>query len=353
MKAATLYLNLCLTLLIGSGFFANSYGQTGIECVWCKGMNGQHNPGCPYLGTKKPAGSSPTPQINLEQEIMLGIFKALLSPPKQNNAEPTIQEKQKMELEKKVREKELADKMTRLKIVNDSIAQARHDKMMKEYKRLEGSGNLTYKGLDDKKQEPIVHFNCKITFIKGDVLVFKSDGKIIKLSESTSVDLNPGDWLATGENSRVKIHYDFEKDGEDVMLGQSSALTILKEENGTHIPKILKGNFYSTNNLISEKIAETTEDLISKSKKLILKYKQQVRVPTAICGVRGTEFTIHVDSLGNTIVFVMHGVVDLMSTTEDLTVTLSAGEKGFASQNGEFIGPVKFDETELTHWWVE
>ncbi len=343
------------------------YAQSvsGAQCVICGGMNGNHKTTCKYYNPSANSNSG-SAGYTMEQEIMGTIFqsflKSVFSSSGSDDAK-SAEEIKKIEAEKQNRIKQLAVKQALLKKYNDSLAKAEHDKMMKDYKKLEGSGELNYKGLDDeKKLNASVKFNCKITSFKGEVKILKSDGKIVQLSENQSVDLEAGDWIATGAASNVKLHYSFEKGGEDVLLGQRSALTIVKNGEGESVPKLINGKLYSVNNMVTEKIAEGNEayneaydNVVGKTKSLmnLIKIRTQIRTPTAVCGIRGTEFTMDVDSLGNTLVIVMEGLVDLTCTVNDSTITLSAGDKGIVNRNGEVFGPIKFENADIDNWWKD
>ena len=72
-----------------------------------------------------------------------------------------------------------------------------------------------------------------------------------------------------------------------------------------------------------------------------------IRSPTAVCAVRGTEFTIQVDEFDNTEVNVKNGIVDLTGNLMNGTITLTAGTKGIVKATGEILGPLKMDEKQF------
>ncbi|MGE5457273.1 MAG: FecR domain-containing protein [Methanococcaceae archaeon] len=330
--------------------------QTGIECLGCGGMNGNHKPGCPYINKSINPASSAT-NISFEQQIMGAIFtnmfNSLLN--SGSDSKQTEAEKLRQQQEQQLRQQRLSAMIALQKKYNDSVAQASHDKMMKEYKKLDGGGDLAFKSLDEDKWKPSAHFSCKITSFKGDVKVIKTNGKMIPLTQYQAVDLEPGDWLATGPNSRVKLHYDFESGGEDIMLGQKSAINIVTDEFGTHVPKFVRGNYYVTNNIVAEKYAEYQEELIAETNKLRNKLdkKFNIRTPTCALAVRGTEFTVNVDSTGKTIVCVFEGIVELTDPNHHALVTLTARTKGIVKDNGAISGPFTMKDEEKTNWWKE
>lgn len=367
MKTSFYLLITSLLFMLFSAVINPVYAQTvsGAQCVICGGMNGNHTTTCKYYNPPANSNSGST-GYSMEQEIMGTIFQSFLKSvfsSSNSNDVKSAEETKKIEEEKQNRIKQLALKQSILKEYNDALAKAEYDKMMKDYKKLEGSGDLKYKSLDDeKKWSASVKFNCKITSFKGDVRILKSNGKIVQLSENQSVDLEPGDWIATGVKSNVKLHYLFEKGGEDLLIGQKSALTIVANAEGNYVPKLIDGNLYIVNNMVTEKIAEGNEayneaydNVVGKTKSLmnLIKIRTQIRTPTAVCGIRGTEFTINVDSLGNTMVIVMKGLVDLTCSEKDSTITLSDGDKAFVYQGGEISGPLKYENIDIDNWWKE
>lgn len=328
------------------------YAQSGIQCVWCGGLNGNHNPGCKYLGhssVSKPSSTS----LSLENEIMGIIFSNFLK--SGVNSKQTGTDKAKQEQEKQVKQQKLAVMLALQKKYNDSIAQVSHDKMMKEYKQLGDGSELTYKGLDERKWKASVNFNCKITSFKGDVSVVKADGKFIKLTPDQTVDLAPGDWLATGADGRVKLHYGFENGGEDITLGQKSVINIVTDEYGTHIPSILRGNIYVTNNIVTERIAEIKEDVTTeliKRKNIIQKKINPIRIPGGTCSIRGTEFTVEVDSTKSSAIYVFDGIVEITDNEQVYKLILTGGQKGKVNNAGIMYGssPIGEEETAI-RWW--
>lgn len=330
--------------------------QTGIECLGCGGMNGNHKPGCPYINKSNNPASSGT-NTSIEQEIMGAIFTNLFNSLLNNGSDSkqTEAEKLRRQQEQQLRQQRLSAMIALQKKYDDSVAQARHDKMMKDYKKLDGGGELAFKRLDDNKLKPSAQFNCRIISFKGDVKVVNADGKMIQLAQNQPVDLGPGDWLATGPDSRVKLHYGFESGGEDIMLGQKSAINIVTDEFGKHVPKFVRGNYYVTNNLVAEKYAESQEKIISETDKLKTKLdkKFNIRTPSCALAVRGTEFTVDVDSAGKTIVCVFGGIVELTDPNHQALVTLTASTKGIVESNGIINGPFTIKDEEKTNWWKE
>jgi len=343
------YLSALFLLLSIYGF-----SQSGIECVECGGMNGNHKTTCSSYNRSSSRTSSN--KTSFEKDIMLNIFSTTLNnlfSNKPSASQPNAQDREKAKLQETQRLQALAALLAKQKQYNDSIAEAKHNRMMKDYKQLEGGGDLKFKTLDDNTWKQSVHLNCKITAIKGEVTVLKLNGKKNLLSETQSVDLVPGDWIATGNNSRLKMHYAFENGGEDIILGQETVINIITNEDGVHVPKLMKGDMYVVNNKLKEYLADKLLDKkneLTNESPIMQKLRKklgEVRTPNAICGVRGTEFTVYVDEFDNTEVNVKNGIVDLTGNLMNGTISLTAGTKGIVKGTGEIVGPLKFDEKQF------
>lgn len=349
-----------LFIFVSLGIYSQIPAVTGAQCVECGGMNGDHKTWCSsYNPGVKAAPSSSGSSINIQQQIMLNIFSRMLSNADNNHKKSEQQKEQELAQQKKddaVRQQHLAALLEKQKKYNDSIAQANHDRMMKDYKPLNGTGDLSYKGLDDKQKVLQVHFNCKITSFSGNVVVIKSNGKEIKLSETQSADLAPGDWIATGENSRIKLHYAFENGGEDMTLSSKTVINIEANEDGTQLPKLMRGKMYVVKNSGERQYHQEGEGITdqatfeaNKLKAAIENrfIKMSVRTPGAALAIRGTEFTVNVDDFSDTEVNVKNGVVELTGDLSHGTITLTAGKKGIVKATGEIEGPMEMDETQF------
>lgn len=323
----------------------------GVPCS--ASASAHNNPNCPVYQNyhRLSKGNASTTKTSFEQQIMLDIFSNALNSLLSSN-KPNEQDKEKIRLEEERKQKELAILLAKQKIYNDSIAQAKHDIMMKAYKQLDGNGDLKLITLDNVNKSA-AHYSCKIAAFKGDVSIYKTNGQRITLSGDQTVELLPGDWIKTGADSRLKLHYDFEKGGEDIILGSGTVVNIVSSEDGSQVPKLMRGDMYVVNNIVTEKIANTVlnaEDKITKeANQLFGRYKAkfQIRTPIAVIGVRGTEFIINVDEFDNTVVKVKNGVVDLTGNLINGTIILTAGTKGIVKVTGEILGPMKMDEKQF------
>ena len=167
---------LCGILIFGgiSLINTNVFSQTGIQCVGCGGMNGNHKTSCRYYNP--PAiGTTNSANKGVEQMFMEALFTRML---KSTSSTTKLTEQEKLRQQQEELEKKRIEELraARLKRYNDSIQQSQHEKMMKSYKIL-GTGvkDLTYKGLIDEKP--------------------KWDPSVVVLSEQTLLDTNTQTWV--------------------------------------------------------------------------------------------------------------------------------------------------------------
>jgi hypothetical protein len=114
----------------------------------------------------------------------------------------------------------------------------------------------------------------------------------------------------------------------------------------------VKSEVYKEGDGIIDQVTFEADKLKARIQNKIIKMK--VRTPIAVCGIRGTEFTVNVDDFSNTEVNVMDGIVDLTGNLKDNTITLTAGTKGIVKTSGEILGPLKIDEAANTDsWWKD
>jgi hypothetical protein len=348
----------------------NIYSQVQVprlgdpQCVECGGMNGNHKTWCSYYNrASKPSSASQGNSLDLQQQIMLNIFSGILNSAINNNNKSGAQNLAQEQRDEAIRQQQLAILLANQKRCNDSIAQANHDRMMKDYKPLAGSSDLSYKGLDDKQRMTPVRFNCKITSFHGKVTIVKSNGQQIALDETQLADIAPGDWIATGENSWIKMHYDLENGGEVITLGSKSVLTIGIYDDGTHSPTLMRGKMYAVNQSVTRQVYQEGGGIIDQAAFEADKLKERIknkiismkiRTPIAVCAIRGTEFTVNVDDFSNTEINVMDGIVDLFGNLKDNAITLTAGTKGIVKTSGEIFGPLEIDKSANTgRWWKD
>ena len=333
------------------------------ECSICRipcnsPISAHRNPACPINKSRNSNASAQG--TSLETQIMGAILQSVIQSlfePSPTKTEPTAQERAQMEWAFMENQRQIAARQAELKRYNDSLSQARHDRIMQDYKKLDENQTLSIKEIDEKsKWTADINFNCKITSFSGNVFVVKTGGKMVKLTPDLAIDLLPGDWIYTDRGSRVKLHYNYEKGGKDIILGQNSFVNIITDELGANIPNLTKGSMYLAGNAASEMSAVAMDELKGLEDDLTRKRnawaaKFKVRTPSAICGIRGTAFTVDQDSVSGTTVTVMEGMVELTGILMNEHILVEAGQKGMVTPQGEIIGPIKTNETNIDKWW--
>jgi len=143
-----------------------------------------------------------------------------------------------------------------------------------------------------------------VTAVEGDAMVrFAEGGEWVTLQADTP--LEPGDRLRAGEGARVELA---NTDGDAWEMGEASDLEIGPENS---FFRLWLGGLLA-------KIAPASGR------------KFEVRTPVAVVAVRGTEFAVDVDDLGESHVAVTEGAVDFASTEEAApgTIRLAPQEGG-------------------------
>jgi len=138
-------------------------------------------------------------------------------------------------------------------------------------------------------------YNAIVTGISGDVYRKTHNETIWTIVEDGDV-LVPGDQLKTGYNSKARLKF---SDGSTVEVGQETSVNIYDNY------------LFLAIGIIKSYITKLFPNF-------------EVRTPTAIAGVRGTEFTVEVLSDQTTIVSVYEGIVEV--TTKERTIKLGKGE---------------------------
>jgi hypothetical protein len=138
-------------------------------------------------------------------------------------------------------------------------------------------------------------YNATLTGISGDVCRKRHRESIWVTANNRDI-LSPGDELKTGYNSKAKLRF---SNGSIVEVGAETKVSIYENY------------LFLAIGLIKSYITKFFPNF-------------EVRTPTAIAGVRGTEFTVEVLPDQTTIVSVYEGIVDV--TTEGKTVRLKKGE---------------------------
>ena len=335
-RTLMIFTNLLLVLLIVSSLPV--YAQKAV-CVYCgvELPNGIHKPGCPYFKKPSATGSKPaTSNSGNKSGSAPGsvyIFNAInslldgISDPEtdQNNEEIAAREKR----------------------INDSIQNAKHDNMMKSFKMLDNSKPAGMKSIDDYSPGKFnkVNFNCKITSYTGVVEILRK-GKLIAESRNIGeIELQPGDVIRTGTMGIVKLHYNFENGGKDLILGGHTELEIIKNESGNNIPMLRRGRFFAAGETVPENVQKYVWNY-----KNNLKKQADLRTPDAVCAVRGTLFTIDQDDAAGSEFNVFNGSILVAPITGTDSVLLTKGKRVVVSPQGKISDLLPADLKKLALW---
>ncbi len=171
-------------------------------------------------------------------------------------------------------------------------------------------------------------YSGKITYIQGEVNVI-SNGQTKKAEKNTVV--SDGDSLKTGSQSLVILVMD---DNAQLKLNENSDLTIpLKQENA---------------------VALNSGSVFSKIPKQKLKQQFKVITPTAVMGVRGTQFftAFGTDDERATDLWmcVEEGSVDVTTSNTKKSVVVNAGQGILVTDKKGLTAPKKYAWTKKLNW---
>jgi hypothetical protein len=319
-------------------------------CVYCGVSlpNGIHSRSCRYYvapatSTQSSGTSTQNSSKNLTETLIQGAMNAILN----FNTGPS-----QKELEEQKRAEELkAMEAAEAKRLKEEAERAEHDKLMDSYKSL-GNSEVKYKSLDETGKFTPVHFTCMVTSFKGGVLLKKANGDMVALGKGENFDLAVGDVITTGSDGMIKVHFAFEKGGEDLVIGRNTNVKIVQSPDGIQCPKLFDGKLRASNSTVKEAVEqaydEAKADLIKKLRK-----KFEVRTPSAVTSTRGTDFTVTENPQNGTEVIVMEGSVELKGYGSEASILIEAGFKGRVTPEGIISGPDKIDLTNLEKWWEE
>jgi hypothetical protein len=312
-----------------------------------------HEPTCKYYvapgtGKTKSSGSSGSSGNSSDaagEALMQGVVNSLINAANKAAAEQEEADRLKEEAaarrEAEAKEKRIAEE------------KAKDEKLKGSYKPIGGISDKKEPGSGRQNFVP-VSFNCKITTHRGEITIRNAKGETHILRENENIDIHVGDIIKTGQNSSIRMHFAFEKGGEDVTYGSNTTVRIVRGEDGTQQPEVLKGKLHSKSSRFEkeegslEKDAEGTNPGIKKIKKQF-----KVKTPTTVVSPRGTDFTVSVNDLLETEVVVLDGSVDLMGIGNDTSVLIEAGYTGRVSVSGSVSGPEKTDLDQIEKWWIE
>lgn len=167
----------------------------------------------------------------------------------------------------------------------------------------------------------------------GDVKVFRS-GSGGERSPKIRERFYSGDYLVTGKNAKAKVLI---YDGAIILVAPASRFTFVKRDKDNLNGKDLC-------RLISGKIRIMLKKMTGEKKRL------EITTPTALCGVRGTDFIVLVNDSRTTDVFVLEGGVEVENLSmkdKKKSILLRAGKTATVSGDGNISEPVDIKDYEI------
>jgi hypothetical protein len=197
-----------------------------------------------------------------------------------------------------------------------------------------GNGTFTITKVGNEvEDEPVDHTlqmqdakPMALTFVKGLVQV-KRAGTDQLVRARRNMPINPGDTVYTGRDSYADVGSnmgEFAISGHDFTLMPMSSFVVPHEK--VEVPR-------------KSKVRVIAEDMIDNVKKLFSD-DFEIETPSAVMGIRGTDFIIDVDYDGNTTVLLIEGSVEVKSKYDDSSVMLEPGQKVVSMLNNP-IGQIE------------
>lgn len=167
--------------------------------------------------------------------------------------------------------------------------------------------------------------NAVASGVTGDVRISRN-GQFKGLDGSDGDLLVPGDKIETGADGRIDLVM---KDGHKIHLEPHSTLTFEKDE----VSYLAEGALAAMRKLIKEKMGK----------------KFEVRTPSAVTSVRGTEYSIQATPEGTTIE-VHEGSVEVWDLKKIRSAVVEAGFKVFVPKDGLPGTPEKDENWKTLDW---
>jgi ferric-dicitrate binding protein FerR (iron transport regulator) len=160
--------------------------------------------------------------------------------------------------------------------------------------------------------------------IEGAVEILSASGGAARpVTGDTPPVLGPGDTLRTGKDGHADILLD---EGGMLSLDSGSALILVEKANEV----LLYGEILSR-----------------------VRRKFEIRTPSAVCGVRGTEFVLREIPGKPASVVVLDGTVAFSDIKGEKTVLVGAGQQSYLLPDGTPVEPTKANLQEMRKWWEE
>jgi hypothetical protein len=152
-----------------------------------------------------------------------------------------------------------------------------------------------------------------ITYLKGNVYVKKAESELW-LPAKLKMELSSGDKIWVQQNSQAILEF---SDRSTLKLASNTQLDILKLDRDKDTQKDV-----SIFKLLLGKVWATVEKILSAGERV------EIQTPTAVAGVRGTEWIQQVSEDGTTVVKTLKGVVSF--SAKGVTVEVKEGFQSIA-----------------------
>ena len=218
---------------------------------------------------------------------------------------------------------------------------------------------------DYSKLSPSV--SAVATNYSGHVSIQKANGEKIDLDGSHSAFLEKGDVISTSDNSKVEL--EFLEGRGNVVVGENSQLKMEQNKDSSDVMNAIRGKMKLKVTKLAgfdqemqkeyEKYKQDTSSIHLSYEQFIyylkakLKKKFEVRTPSAVTSVRGTEFLVYSNEDKSTGIIVLEGSVELKSVNGSDKMMINAGQKGTVNEKGVQSKPIQVDISTLEKWWED
>jgi len=209
----------------------------------------------------------------------------------------------------------------------------------------------------------------------GQVSIIRPSGEKTDLKSASPVTMEAGDIINTSADGKADLEF-LEGRGR-VTVGPDSRIRMVKEKDSTDVLEVMKGKIYSsvlkadeyekkiidlyqsfsTDSLLRN--AEpykyfTPEQWVLYARKYAMKYEKKLRVrtPSAICGIRGTRFTVTVIDENTTELQVFEGKVEISPANDAGTVLVEGGQVCRVNKNKTPSDAITCDTLTINKWWL-
>lgn len=162
--------------------------------------------------------------------------------------------------------------------------------------------------------------------VRGEVQVKTASGWEKLTPQSV---LGPGQQIRTGADGFAEVSF---LDGSRINLHANSSFQLVNENGELSNYELSLGH-------IKAKIERLAQRRFA------------VRTPTAIVGVRGTEFLLETTVEGASALVVLHGEVEFGPAEKETRISVRQGERAILSADGTLRGPEVIDLKTLQPWW--